>query len=50
MRVSDDFNGGKRPQFTMIILDVAFIPIVAFLSATLAVYGHKKNPLYVLML
>jgi hypothetical protein len=44
MRVSGYFNRGKWPQFTINILNVAFIPIIfnqiAFLSATLAVYRH----------
>jgi hypothetical protein len=44
MRVSGYFNRGIWPQFSINILNVAFIPIVfspiAFLSATMAVYRH----------
>jgi hypothetical protein len=47
MRESDYLNSAKWPQFIINILNVVFIPIVfnqiAFSSATLAVYHHRKK-------
>jgi hypothetical protein len=47
MSVSDYFNSGKRHQFIINILEVAFTPIIfnqiAFVSVTLAVCRHYRK-------